>query len=263
MVRKAKTEAVTPPEVITDLLNAAGPKAVLIGGQALGVWVYYYGLGLPAGLMAISNDSDFLAASAADRALVSKFARALNGHEIFPNKRALTALVGQAVLDISDDEIINVDVLFSVFGLDATAVRKRAVEMDTGTAVFKVMHPLDVLRSRLANLYKIKDKQNEKGEMQLRMAIDVAREHLREQAKNSTASHLGSGRSPLQPLVSEIERMAVEDAGRKVAKRHGIHVADAVDPSLIPAGPFWEKKWPTLRTLMSAAYADGYADPGG
>lgn len=255
-----KTEAVPPREVLGKLLRAAGDDLVLVGGQSLAFWVHRYGLVLPGNVVAVSADTDFLAPSAADRAAVLRMAEALQGTTQFPSRRALTALVGQACLDISDDEFIHGDVVFRVIGLSQEALRKRAVRVEFDDASFVVMHPLDVLRSRLANLYQLAEKQNPKGVMQLALAIDVARQFLREEARvhPRRATH---ARSPLQPFVSEIERLAREDTGRKVAKRFGLHVADAIDASLIPAGPFWERRWPALSPLMSPQYASQFSPP--
>lgn len=260
MARSTKTEALTPAEVLRRLAAAAGDEVVLIGGQALAFWVAHYGLSVPQGVVAISADSDWLTGSAADRGVVQRFAQALQGGVQFPSERALTALVGQAYLDISDDEFINVDVMFSVVGIDSSAVFKRSVVVDMSGVVLRVMHPLDVLRSRLFNLHKHLEKQNTKGQMQLALAIDVGREFLRAEAKRLTGE-ASSVRSPIQPYVSEIERLAIEDAGQKVAARYGLHVADAIDPSLVPAGLFWEKRWPQLKTLMSADYAERFSCP--
>jgi hypothetical protein len=116
------------------------------------------------------------------------------------------------------------------------------------------------LQSRLSNLYQLAEKQNPKGVMQLSMAINVAREFLRHESPAGKA--VGTARrSPLQGYVSAIEHMAAQDVGCKVARRFAVHVADAIDPSLIPAGLFWSKRWPALRKLMSPAYAAQFHEP--
>jgi hypothetical protein len=259
-----KKEAVTPPALVEKLLRATPADVVLVGGQALAFWVHRFNLVLPPHVSSISADTDFLARSAADKATVQHFSRILNGSTLFPNERALTALVGQAYFDISDDEFINVDVIHKVVGIAASKIRQRAVRASAGQGdgEFLVMHPLDVLHSRLMNLYKLVDKQNPKGRMQLQMAIDVGREFLRTEAAGLSPDDIAQ-RSPLQGYVSAIAKMAGDDAGRKVATRFGAHVADAIDPALIPTGPFWTRRWPTLKLLMSPAYAAQFAPPAG
>jgi hypothetical protein len=258
---KQKTEAVMPLEMVARLARAAG-EDVMVGGQALAVWIQYYQVALPAGMVAVTVDVDFLTPSAANKHSVAKFARVLGGATFFPSWRALTALVGQAYRDISDDEYFNVDVICRVAGISARRVIARAVRITIYGDPFLLMHPLHVLQSRVINLHKLHEKQNDKGKMQLRLAIDVAREFLRAEAAASASASVATGRSPIQRFVSEIEQLAIEDAGRKIARRHGVHVADAIDPSLIPAGPFWTKRWPGLRGLMSKDYADRFTPPG-
>lgn len=257
-----KREAVTPPELIDKLLSSVPDDVVLVGGQALAFWVHRFNLTIPPDVSSISADADFLARSAADRSTVEHFSRVLDGHTLFPNRRALTSLVGQAYFDISDDEFINVDVIHKVIGIDAAKIRQRAVLATAGgqRGGFRVMHPLDVLRSRLMNLYKLIDKQNPKGVMQLKMAVDVGREFLRSEAASLPPQAIAR-RSPLQTYVTVMSKMASDDAGRKVAARFGVHVADAIDPELIPAGPFWTKRWPSIKALMSPTYALRFTPP--
>nr|WP_316639141.1 hypothetical protein [uncultured Roseateles sp.] len=249
-----------PAAIVERLLTVAGDD-VLVGGQALAIWVQRYDVVVPASLAAVSADIDFLTPSPKNRARVEAFASTLGGLTAYPNPHALTALVGQAYRDVSDHEYLNVDVIFSVLGIGADQILHRAVRVDLGHASFLVMHPLHVLRIRLINLYKLEEKQSEKGRMQLAMAIEVARAFLRSAATDSRPEDIAVGRSPLQAFVSEIEKLAVEDAGRKVALRFGLHVADAIDPSLIPAGLFWKKRWPGLKTLMSTSYAQQFKAP--
>lgn len=266
MTRKLK-EAITPPETIEALLRVAGTNVVLVGGQSLSVWVEYYDVAIHESMPAISADVDFLTRSAADRATVKKFADALGGSSVFPNIRSLTALVGQAIREVEGDEYLNVDVIWDVLGVPAKKVIKHAVRFDMGEISYMVMHPMHVLVSRITNLYKVADKQNNKGISQLELAIQVTREFLRAEVRRyandpdvQDASDK-TGRSVVQKFISEIERQAKKDSGKKIAARYGVHIADAIDPTLISSQNFWEIKWPMLKALMSPNYAAHFCPP--
>ncbi len=59
---------------------------------------------------------------------------------------------------------------------------------------------------------------------------------------------------PIDVLQGRLERLALSDAGRKVAKRYGVHVADAIDPGpVVHIESFMSRKLPQLLNLMSAA----------
>lgn len=260
MVKPIGVEAQTSPGIFLKLVKVAG-EDILIGGQALALWVEHYEIAVPEGIAAISRDVDFLTDSPDSRESVMRYAVALHGKTFFPNRRAMTSLVGQAFLLLPDDEYINVDVLWRLIGLTAEQVRARAVTAERADVSFRVMHELHVLRSRLINLYELAEKQDEKGQMQMRLAIDVAREFLRAEAAKYNLEETRAGRSPLQVFFKEVTKLARDDAGRKIARRYGIHVADAIDPSLIPAGPFWDRHWPQLAGLMSLGYRALFVPP--
>ncbi len=244
-----RRQAVIPQDVVRRLVVEASESLVLVGGQALKVWVDRYEVVLPERFAFVSSDVDFLAESAASVDAVRGLARALGGRAIFPKRRgALTALVGQAVKVLDDDEVFNVDVLHRIFGAD-DGVRARAVELRLPEATFRVMHPLDVLKSRLDNLYGLPEKQNDLGKAQLRAAIEMVRGFQRDAIATVTAAR---GRRPVTlRFASFIEGLATGDAGKKVAARHEIHVADAIEPSAVPNREFRERKLPRLARWMS------------
>jgi len=170
--RPARAAAETPLTVVKRLLGAASETDVLVGGQALAMWIVKYGLQLPPDLPVVTRNTAFLTQSAAATAPVERFAQAINGKATFPRRLDMTALVGQVELAVSDTTYINVDVIFQLIGLDRALVPARAVRVElTGATTFLVMHPLDVLKSRLANLHALREKQNDKGVAQLRLSI--------------------------------------------------------------------------------------------
>ena len=260
MVIRDRIEANTPPDVIKGLVDVAGDD-VLIGGQALAIWVQLYNIEVPDTMATVSRDVDFLTTSVTSKSSLYRYADVLKGQAHVYSSEIMTSLVGQAYKELPDNKYLNVDVLWTMTGIDPESVRTNAVHITFNESSFFVMSPMDVLRSRMINLHKIPEKGTEAGIMQLKLAVGVMREHLRGKATEYTAEELSTGRSPLQTMVSAIEKLAIDDAGRKIAKRFGVHVADAIDPSLIPAGPFWVKKWPKLKNLMSVDYANRFAVP--
>jgi hypothetical protein len=247
---RARREAVTPSDVVTSVLRAAGPRLILVGGQALAFWMDRYKIPLPAELPYVSRDIDFLGESRGDVSEVQRLAGVLGGQAVIPHERTLTALVGQAIKDISEDEFINVDIVFRVLGA-GDGLRARAVEVRHGDIAFKVMHPLDLLKSRLDNLHQLPEKQTDIGRAQLGAAIAVVQAFLKHIAEENPGQ---AGKRPtVLTFISLIERLALGDAGRKVADRHGLHVADAIVPELVASAEFRQKKLPQLTTLMSPA----------
>src|SRR5439155_15887841 len=99
-----KRELIAPREIVEVVLHAAGPRLVLIGGQALALWMDRYGVRMPETIPYVSRDIDFLAESAAMVEEVHRLARVLGGEASIPDRRAQTILVGQAVRNLSDTE---------------------------------------------------------------------------------------------------------------------------------------------------------------
>ncbi len=242
----AQREVGITQDLLGAILRLAGTKMVLAGGQALAFWAAYYRVPMPA--TAITKDVDLIGT----RADVTRLARGLDAKAVFPRKNSLTMLVGQVMKDLPDGDYVNIDVMFRVYGdVSTEAILDRAVLAENAAGRFSVMHPIDVLQGRLENVYGLADKQDEHGLAQLVLAIDMSRNFV-----NDIASRETSGPSTHRPValahLARIEALALSDAGRKVAKRYGVHVADAIDPAPVKnVVSFMRRKFPQLLQLMS------------
>jgi hypothetical protein len=242
-----QTEVRAPAELLERILELAGVEMILVGGQALAFWAGYYDTPAPA--IAITKDIDLLGT----KADVERLARGLDARALYPQKIDRTMLVGQVLKDLPGGDYVNIDVMFRVYGDIATeAIASRAVLAENPAGRFRVMHPMDVLQGRLENVYGLSAKQDEHGVAQLRLAIDVARTFIDDIASQETTGADDSARPVVLRHLARLETLALSDAGRKVAKRFGVHVADAIDPkSVSHIKSFVSKKLPQLLKLMS------------
>lgn len=245
-MRPGKEASVTP-RLLERILELAGSGMVLIGGQALAFWASFYRTPAPA--TAVTKDVDLLGT----RDDLQRLALGLDATAILPHPRAQTLLVGQIVKELPGGDYINIDVMRSVYGgIAAKTLSANAVSADSPAGRFRVMHPLDILQGRLDNVHGLPAKRDEHGIAQMRLAINIAREFIRDLASREAAASPHSRRPVVLRHFSRIERMALSDAGRKVARRHGIHVADAIEPSpALHMEAFAAKKLPELLKLMS------------
>jgi hypothetical protein len=246
----------TPPaevrasrDLLERILELAGTDMILIGGQALAFWAAYYHTSAPA--IAITKDVDLLGT----RADVERLARGLHAKAVFPGKKDMTMLVGQILKDLPDGNYVNIDVMFRVYGdIAPEAITSRSVLAENPAGRFRVMHPLDVLQGRLENVHGLSAKQDEHGVAQLRLAIEIVQKFVADIASREAISAGGSRRPVGLRHLARIEALALSDAGRKVAQRYGVYVADAIDPAPVAhIEAFARKKLPQLLKLMSAA----------
>ena len=243
----ARTEVAIQPSLLTRILSLAGGETILVGGQALAFWSSYFGIEPPPG--AVTKDADFLGS----RADVERIARGLGGQAHYPPERAQTALTGQVTKDLPGNDYINIDILFRMHGATTMpALRARAVQVQLDAATFKILHPMDVLQSRLENLYSLPEKQDEHAVAQLRLAIAMGRAFLAAEAARGTGNDPKARRPVVLKHLGRIAAMARSDAGRKVARRFDVHVADTITAQAVLGLRFFvARELPLLAPLMS------------
>ena len=247
-----------PADMVRRVLEAAPASVILVGGQALAYWIDYYRIPLADGeAPAITRDVDFFTPNAAHSSPLKLFARAIGGKAHVLEPRAVTALIGSAIAAAGDEQVYNVDLLHTLVGLEREHVDRHAVDVDLpGGQTLRVMHPLDVLKSRNANLHVLRAKRTAAGRRQLQLAIDVARAYLEDRI-TAVGDHTDARdreRAVLK-LLAPVISYAGDDAARKNMERYGIYLGDAIPAWLVTSASFWKHQWPHLRTRMSPDYA--------
>lgn len=230
---------------------------MLVGGQALAVWVDYFGIAASWGSAddaVITRDTDFLG----DRALVERVAKALPGRTVFPPRRALTALVAQIQIPRPDETFLNVDVIHKVIGVDADGIRRRAVQIEIElageTIRFAVMHPLDVLSSRVANLAKVPGKQTPEGVRQVQLALQVVRRFIALVVDEGDAV---KGQTRALKAIEAVARLGASGPGRKVRNSFDIDFVEAIPADRIKSERFQKVRWPRLLAQLGKRRARG------
>lgn len=211
-------EPLTPADV-RAILRACGADGLLVGGQALAFWADFFAVALPPIFSSgVSSDADFIG----DAALARKVARNLRWKEWLPSMDDATPHTAKVTKRSAGGGVKQVDFLSRVAGLDTQDLERRAVEVDVPEiGRLRVIHPIDVLESRIKNLHLLPEKRTGASVAQARLAVDVARAFIRH-----TIDVQGE-RAALK-LLERIATIAGEPAGLRVHLGFGVEPLSAV-----------------------------------
>jgi hypothetical protein len=140
-----------------------------------------------------------------------------------------------------EEGVKQVDFLTGIIGLKTADVQKRASEIALADGLrIRLLHPLDVLESRLRNLDSLPYKRNPIGIAQARLAVQVVRAFIED--------HMDSAGDPriVRQALKRVQKIALDTRLAPVAFTYGIDVLDAIPVQRIAYPRFHEEQWPRV-----------------
>jgi len=224
---------------VERILRVCGPHALLVGGQALATWAVYYGI-QPVGELSqiVTMDADFIGSADIAKTLQRSLGQPWKVRigtldDIGPQIAKVYAVLAEGVKQV--------DFLSSIIGLETEIVRKRSAQLmlPDGTAIH-LLHPLDVLESRLRNLDMLPAKRNPIGVAQSRLAVSVVRAFIEE--------HMNIAGDPrtVRQAVKRVEKIALDAQLSQTAFTHNVDVLSAIPVERIAYSRFHDEQWPRI-----------------
>ena len=179
MNTKRDIEAPLTPEDVRKILSICSPRGLLVGGQALAFWADHLRVERPASLVSgVTADADFIGNSA----LAKDLARHLGWQLWIPALDDATPQTGKVTHRTKSGGVKQVDFLSGVVGLTTKDLARRAIELEVpNIGHLRVIHPIDVLDSRIQNLHLLPEKRTDAGIAQARLGVDVVRAFIRQE----------------------------------------------------------------------------------
>jgi hypothetical protein len=234
-------------EDVVKILSICSPRGLLVGGQALAFWADHLQVERPADLISgVTADADFIG----DAVLAKSLGKLLGWNTWIPALDDATPQTGKVTHRLRNGGVQQVDFLSGVAGLTTKDLVRRAVELDVpGIGHLRVIHPIDVLDSRIQNLHLLPEKRTAAGIAQAGLAVDVARAFVRQQVATR------SERVGLK-LLERIAEIAADMAAIRVFLVHGIDPLRAVPLEEFRTTTALHKvRWPQIVADVSAKRA--------
>lgn len=218
-MRSRHLEAPLDAEDVRKILSICSPAGLLVGGQALAFWADHLQVERPESLISgVTADADFIG----DATLATTLGKRLGWQTWIPSLDDSTPQTGKVTHRTKSGEVKQVDFLSGVVGLTTKDLARRALEMDIpDIGRLRVIHPMDVLDSRIQNLHLLPEKRNDAGIAQARLALGVARAFI-VRVVATRGERVGL------KLLERIVEMATDIAAIRVFLLYGIDPLEAV-----------------------------------
>jgi hypothetical protein len=179
MKSERQTEAPLTPDDVQKILGICSPRGLLVGGQALAFWADHLQVERPLNLLSgVTADADFIG----DSALAKELATRLGWKIWIPALDDFTPQTGKVTHRTKSGQVKQVNFLSGVAGLTTKDLVRRAVELQVPhVGQLRVIHPIDVLDSRIQNLHLLPEKRTDAGISQAQLAVHVARAFIRQE----------------------------------------------------------------------------------
>ena len=219
MKSERQIESPLTPEDVRKILSICSPRGLLVGGQALAFWADHLQVERPVSLVSgVTGDADFIG----DSVLAKDLARRLGWQIWIPALDDSTPQTGKVTHRTRSGQVKQVDFLSGVVGLTTKDLIRRAIEMEMpDIGRLRVIHPIDVLDSRIQNLHLLPEKRTDAGIAQADLAVGVARAFIRREVATRDE------RAGLK-LLERVADIAGDIGAVRVFLLHGIDPLKAV-----------------------------------
>jgi hypothetical protein len=212
-------EAPLTPQDVQKILKICSPEGLLVGGQALAFWADHLEVELPGKLSdGVTGGADFIG----DSALAMALGKRLGWQTWIPTMDDATPQTGKVTQRLRNGTVKQVDFLSGVAGLTTKDLARRALDMDVPRiGHLRVIHPIDVLDSRIQNLHLLAAKRTEAGVAQAKLAVDVVRAFIRREIE-------AHGERIALKLLERVAEIAGDIAAVRVFLLYGVDPLAAV-----------------------------------
>ena len=220
-------------------------KTVLVGGQAVAFWAGYFGI--KSALPVLTSDIDYIGTATEARRASARldFAHRLKIatlDDATPNTAVITVTLR------GYEEPVLIDYLAEIIGLDSKQIQASAVVADLDSVRLRVLHPVQLLQSKIWNLHRLESKRTPEGFEQARLAIRIVAALIRARIK---------ARATPREILRIVEAAGKFSATLPAVKAYAEWRLDCL--AAIPKGAgnylpaeFREKRWPQIKKHVAS-----------